>query len=373
MSSFRRIPAFFLVLSLLFSIVPTVPAAASPLSVSGISARAALLLDATDGARRVLWEHNSDERLGMASTTKIMTALVALERMPLGTVISVPREAVGVEGSSLYLTAGEELSLEQLLFGVLLQSANDAAAAVAIAVGGSLAGFAALMNEKAAALGLSHTHFTNPHGLDDEEHYTTAHDLAFLAAAALENELFAAIVSTYRKEIPGPDGSVRLLINHNRLLCAYDGCIGVKTGFTKATGRCLVSAAERDGLRLVSVTLDDGDDWNDHTALLDAGFAAYEAVDLLPLLTLPDLPVAGGEQSAVRVRPLGPCRAVLPKSHGEIRVRIEMPHFVFAPVRSSQEVGRVVFTCGGTVIGICPVVTAFSAARTPAKRKFFGK
>lgn len=382
MSALRRLCAGFLSFLLSLSLSPQTRlpapvgeaapvAAAAGLSISGISARSAILLDATDGARRILWEQNAGERLGMASTTKIMTALVALEAMPVSTVIRIPAEAVGIEGSSIYLNEGEKLSLEQLLFGVLLQSANDAAAAVAIAVGGSIADFAGLMNQKAAELGLQDTHFTNPHGLDDADHYTTARDLALITAAALENDLFRSIVSTYRKEIPSPEeSSSRLLINHNRLLRSYEGCIGVKTGFTKATGRCLVSAAERNGLRLISVTLNDGDDWTDHAAILNAGFAAFEAVDLTALCTLPSLTVSGGEQSSVLCRTERCCRAVLPVGHGPITTRVELPHFVFAPVYAGTAVGTLSFFCDGMLIGSCDLTAAFSAAALP-RRGFF--
>jgi D-alanyl-D-alanine carboxypeptidase len=167
-------------------------------------------------------------------------------------------------------------TLEELLCCTLLESANDAAVAVAIAVGGSIEDFAAMMNEKCAELGLVDTHFTNPHGLDDDEHYTTARELGIIAAAALENEALRKIFSTYKMTVAAPDGGVRMLINHNRLLRSIDGCIGVKTGFTKKDGRCLVSAAERDGITLVAVTLNAPNDWSDHTKMLDYGFSHTE-------------------------------------------------------------------------------------------------
>ncbi|MCQ2353728.1 MAG: D-alanyl-D-alanine carboxypeptidase [Clostridia bacterium] len=354
---------------------------AAGLSIS-TSARSAILIDATGGKRRELWSQNADERLGMASTTKIMTALVAIESMPLSTEIKIPDAAVGVEGSSVYLSAGETLTLEELLMCVLLESANDAATAVAITVGGSVEKFAEKMNCKADELGLKDTHFTNPHGLDDDAHYTTVRDLAAIAASALDNDIFRSIVSTYRATVPSSDG-VRLLINHNRLLRSYEGCIGVKTGFTKSSGRCLVSAAERDGVRLVAVTLNDGADWVDHTAMLDAGFAAYCSVELsrdgdfaLGNNThLPYLEVVGGEQSTVECRIADNVSAVLPRSHGTVTCRIEMTRSRPAPIFRGDQIGRVIWYCDGEVIGESAVVTSYCAAKTPEKnfwQKLFG-
>lgn len=351
---------------------------APPLDIS-TSARASILIDATDGNHRILWSDNADERLGMASTTKIMTAIVAIEAMPLSTKVKIPAAAVGVEGSSVYLSADETLTLEELLMCVLLESANDAATAVAITVGGSVEKFADMMNEKATLLGLEDTHFTNPHGLDDDEHYTTVRDLAFLAAAAMDNDIFRSIVSTYRTTVPSPDG-VRLLINHNRLLRSYDGCIGVKTGFTKSSGRCLVSAAERDGLRLVAVTLNDGADWVDHAAMLDAGFAEYCSVELskdgafssCSDLSLPMLSVVGGEQSTVECRIADDVSVILPRTHGTITCRIEMTRSRPAPIYRGDQIGRVLWYCDGELIAESDIVTSYCAAKTPKKNFWQG-
>lgn len=350
--------------------------------VSGISssARAAVLMDATDGERRILWESGARQRMGMASTTKIMTALVAIEAMPLSTPVTVTEESVGVEGSSVYLAKGETLSLYQLLTCVLLESANDAATAVAVAVGGSVANFAQMMNQKAESLGLLNTHFSNPHGLDDEEHYTTAEDLALITAEALDNDVFRSIVSTYRATVPSPKGE-RLLINHNRLLRSYEGCIGVKTGFTKSSGRCLVSAAERDGIRLIAVTLDDGADWVDHTAMLDAGFSALCSLELsrggeIVASGENDSPgalyvdVIGGEQSRVMCRVSDDLRAILPKDHGAVTCRVEMELSLPAPIYRGDKTGKVTWYCDGVVIGSSDIICAFCAAKTP-KKNFF--
>ena len=342
------------------------------------SAGSAVLLDASGQTVRTLWEQNADKRRGPASTTKIMTALIAAERMPLSAKITVTKEAVGVEGSSVYLTEGEVFTLEELLCCTLLESANDAAVAVAIAVGGSIEDFAAMMNEKCAELGLVDTHFTNPHGLDDDEHYTTARELGIIAAAALENEALRKIFSTYKMTVAAPDGGVRLLINHNRLLRSIEGCIGVKTGYTKSNGRCLVSAAERYGLRLIAVTLDDGNDWHDHTLMLEAGFEAYERVELCEYtnITLPEVDVTDGEQSRIRTTVTDSVFVTLPKSGAKIECRIDSISSLLAPVSRGQGVGEVIFTCSGKEIARVPLVTAYAAAKKKEKgfwEKLLGK
>lgn len=343
--------------------LPTVP-----LDIA-TSAGSAVLLDASGSNLRTLWAQNADKRRGPASTTKVMTALVAAEKMPLSTKITVPKEAVGIEGSSVYLTEGEVFTLEELLCCTLLESANDAATAVAIAVGGSIEEFAALMNEKCAELGLVDTHFTNPHGLDHEDHYTTARELGIIAAAALENAALRKIFSTYKMTVAAPEGGVRLLINHNRLLRSIEGCIGVKTGYTKSNGRCLVSAAERDGLRLIAVTLDDGNDWHDHTVMLEAGFEAYERVELCEYtgIELPEIAVTGGEQSRVRTAFSDRVYVTIPRTGAKIDFKTESIPSLPAPVSRGQEAGEIIFTCEGKEIARIKLVTAYAAAKKKEK------
>lgn len=246
----------------------------------GTSAESAILIEAQSGD--VLYEKDADTRRGLASTTKIMTALIAIENCDLDKIVEVSPMAVGIEGSSAYLYAGEKITMESLLYALLLQSANDAAAAIAYEVGGGIDGFCAMMNEKAESLGLVNTHFSNPHGLDDEMHYTTARELAMIARAAMENETFCQVVSTVKKAVPMEDGgATRVFINHNRLLRCYDDIVGVKTGYTKKCGRTLVSASDKDGMKFIAVTLCDGDDWRDHRALHDYGQSLYERVKLI--------------------------------------------------------------------------------------------
>ena len=245
------------VLCLIFCITPAVAEALE------VSATAAVLMDADMG--QVLYEKNGDRQMLIASTTKIMTALVVLEHAAPDDVITVTPDHMA-EGSSMYLRAGETVRVEELLYGLLLCSGNDAALALTECAGG-LTPFVALMNEKAAALGMAHTSFANPNGLDADGHYSTARDMAVLAAAAVENPTFRRICSSRSVTI-----GQRTMENHNRLLRQGEGCVGLKTGYTQAAGRTLVSCAERDGCRLVAVTLQDGNDWADHAALYDYGF-----------------------------------------------------------------------------------------------------
>lgn len=331
---------------------------AESLSEPSLSAESAILLDADSGD--VLLSKNHEQKMGMASTTKIMTALVAAEKGNLKKTVKIPKEAVGIEGSSVYLYEGERITLEELLYALLLQSANDAAAAIAISTAGSIEAFADMMNERAKEMGLSNTHFTNPHGLNDKDHYTTAYDLAVIASCALKNETVREIVSTYKKTIPiDSDCNKRVLVNHNKMLRLYDGAIGVKTGFTKATGRCLVSAAERDGLTLVAVTLNAPNDWTDHTAMLDFGFENYESV----LIASPGsftyaLPVTGGVEEYAALTNTSELRMTLPKKRGDLTCKTEVIHrFEFAPVHRGAPAGVVYYFYKGRSVS-SPLVFA---------------
>lgn len=242
-----------------------------------ISAEYAVLIDAATG--RVILDRNADGEHPMASTTKIMTAIVALENSDPDDIVTMSQAAAYEEGSSVYLQAGDQMTMRELLYGVMLNSGNDGAAAVAEHIAGSKEAFAEMMNAKAQKLGLEHTHFENPNGLDQDGHYTSAYDLAMLTRYALKNEEFASIVSTYAKKVTilnRPDVD-HYFANHNKLLKQYEGCIGVKTGYTQNTGRCLVSAATRYGMTFIAVTLNAPDDWNDHMKMLDYAFNTYVA------------------------------------------------------------------------------------------------
>lgn len=243
------------------------------------SARGMCTMDVATG--RVLFAHNADQPLGMASTTKVVTALTVLENCAdIDTKIRVADQAIGIEGSSIYLQKGEELTVRELLYGLMLRSGNDAAVALALAVAPSVADFATLMNQTAAKYGATNSHFVNPHGLDDPAHYTTARDLAKLSAAALKNDTFVEICSAVEKRIDGPE-MPRVLYNKNKLLKSLDGCIGVKTGYTKKTGRSFVGAREVDGQKIVCVVLNCGPMFPETAQLLRDADAIYHNKPIL--------------------------------------------------------------------------------------------
>lgn len=244
-------------------------------------AEAAVVIDAKSGA--VICEKNPDARLPMASTTKIMTAKIVLDTLSLDTVVTVPKEATLTEGSSIYLAENEKITVKDLLYGLLLESGNDAAVTLAYAVSGSTEEFAKLMNRTAVNMGLSNTSFANPHGLTAENHFVSAYELAYITMCAMKNETFKEMVSSVRYISPSIDGThTRYFYNHNKLLRMYDGAIGVKTGYTEASGRCLVSCAERNGEEYICVTLNDRNDWADHTSLLDYAFGNFDSFEVAP-------------------------------------------------------------------------------------------
>ncbi len=359
----RKILTIFLVTVILLGL--QIPVAALELS-----AKSAIVM-AKSG--EIVFERDADTRRPMASTTKIMTALVAIESGDLQREVTVAPEAVGVEGSSVYLKAGDRLNLESLVWALMLESANDAAAAIAMELGGSIEGFAALMNEKAASLGLENTHFTNPHGLSDEDHYTTARELALLSAHALQNETFRTIAASPSHRIRIGD-TERMLHNHNKMLRLYDGAVGVKTGFTKASGRCLVSAAEREGLTLVAVTLNAPDDWHDHAAMLDLGFSSLESVRLIEAgESACIIPCIGGDFPDITVKNRDALSVVLPKGTHEIKRTIEVPRYFWAPIEAGEIVGRIVFREGERILGEVPLYAETSAARVQYKKNIFDK
>lgn len=350
--SLRAICFFLLFSILLFSF--SFPASAYSFLPS-VSAKSAVLIDASTG--KIIFEKSAELRMPMASTTKIMTALCALEHADFKAPVYVDPRAVGIEGSSAYLKAGERLTVEELLYCLMLSSANDAAAAIAYAISGSIDEFASLMNEKARELGLANTHFDNPHGLDSKNHYTTALDLANLTRYALQNKKFAKIVATNSMQIENGVSS-HSLYNHNRLLRTYRGCIGVKTGYTKVSGRCLVSAAERDGLRLICVTLNAPDDWNDHTALLDYGFSNFYAQKLCAVAeSFYEIPVVSGESGrafCVAAKALYLTRAL--GDEGEVSCTVECERFLWRLPKNGEKLGQLVFKIDGKTVATVDLV-----------------
>lgn len=318
-----------------------------------VSAKYACVIDALSG--NVLYEKNAHERHSMASTTKIMTALVAMENSSLSDIVKVSSSAAGVEGSSIYLKAGEEISLEELLYGLMLASGNDAAVAIAEHVAGSVQNFAKMMTDKAKSLGLKNTSFKNPNGLDADGHYTTAYDLAIITKAALENEKFREIVSTKTKNISnGNESYMRSLSNHNKLLNLYSGCIGVKTGYTKKTGRCLVSAAERDGFRVIAVTLNAPDDWNDHKKMLDNAFKAYKKKPLIIKdMILKTIPVESGTLDRLELLASDNFYVTLTDENdiSNINLDFKAPAKILAPIKKGAALGNITISYKEKKIG----------------------
>ncbi len=344
----------FLLLAIILSVALAFPVNAKNEGIS-LSAKSAVLIEAESGA--ILYKKNAHLRLPMASTTKIMTALVAVEHGDLDKSVKIDPRACGIEGSSIYMTDGEELTLRSLLYALMLASANDAAAAIAYEIGGSIEGFAALMNEKAKELGLKSTSFKNPHGLYEDGHYTSAYDLAIITAKALQNEEFLGICSTKQITIPMSDGGQRYLSNHNKMLRLYDGAIGVKTGFTKKSGRCLVSAAERNGLTLIAVTLNAPDDWNDHKKLLDFGYGNYQRVLIANKGDFTaSLDVMGGDYPGVVVANSREMSAFIPKNNTELTYKIEVTRPIFAPIKSGTILGEVKYYYKDKLVASSPLI-----------------
>lgn len=335
-SAKRRVGAFLLATFLITSFFSVKSGAKAPISVN---AKAAVLyLPETD---TLLYSKNEDDRLPMASTTKIMTALIAIERENIDRKIKIDQRAVGVEGSSAYLRAGEEFSMRELLYALMLRSANDAAEAIAYAVAGDIDLFAVMMNEKAKELGLQNTNFKNPHGLDDDEHYTTAFELAKITAEALKYPEFREIASSTSKRVVKED-ITRLFVNHNKLLSRYEGCIGVKTGYTQRSGRCLVSAAERDGVELIAVTLSCPDDWLEHKKMLDFGFDTLERVTLLRKdEPLGSIEVTDGNANNVNVGLESDITVTRKSGDASPEIEIDIPDTLAAPVAYGDAVGKV--------------------------------
>ena len=335
-----------------------------------ISAKNAVLIECESGD--IIFSKNAFSRASMASTTKIMTAIVAIEKGNLDKVIEISCDAIGIEGSSIYLKEGEQLTLRELLFALLLESANDAAIAIALAVGGSVENFVQMMNDKVCELSLENTHFTNPHGLDNENHYTTAYDLAQIARYAMQNPCFCEVVSSKKQIIPSLDGE-RVLINHNKLLKSYDGAIGIKTGFTKKSGRCLVSCAERDGVKLIAVTLNAPSDWNDHTLMLDLGFDKYEHLSLAEAGDyILRLHCVGAKKDEINCGNLSSLGITLKKGDAErIVASFEGQRFLYAPIKQGECVGKIVYSLDGRRIASLDIYALESASAIQNKKSIF--
>lgn len=315
-----------------------------------VNAEAAVVMDADSG--RLLYAQNPDKRLANASTTKIMTALLTLEQPDQDRYFTVDSDAIQVEGTTMGLQPGDSVTLHQLAAGMLLPSGNDAANAAAVEIAGSEEAFVRLMNQRAAELGLQNTQYRNPSGLDAEGHYSSARDLATLAAHALENEDFADIVS--KQEIRMAFGNPpynRSLYTTNKLLERYPYAIGVKTGYTDDAGLCLVTAAEKDGTRLIIVTLNGKDDVNIHMRLYEHFFPLLARVDLSGFTEGLSVPVTGGTRDSVAAVPAAePEAALLEREYDELTREVELPQFVYAPVQAGQVLGEIRLLSGDKVV-----------------------
>lgn len=338
-------------------------------NAADISAHSAIVMDMSSG--EVYFEKNADEVMPMASTTKIMTTLLALENCDvLEEYFTVDDKAIMVEGTSMGLQKGDKVNMYALCVGMLLSSGNDAANMTAVKISGSVGAFVDLMNTRAKEMGLENTSFETPSGLDGENHHTTARELAIIAKTAMRNETFREICSKVSIKVQfGNPPFARTLYNHNRLLRQYEGTLGIKTGFTKKSGRCLVSACERDGVSLICVTLNAPNDWSDHTRLYDEAFASLKSVNL----TSQDdysISVTGSNLPAVKLK-MGECFATVKLGEEEkITMHIETPPFVYAPVNVGDVCGYAVFELNGKEIARAPLYSTQTAYKIK-KKGFF--
>lgn len=322
-----------------------------------VSAHSAVLIDAGNG--EILFGKNENEQRSMASTTKIMTSLLAIEHGKPDDIVTITDEMVRVEGTSMGLKAGDKVTIEGLVYGMLLSSGNDAANAVAIAIAGDAESFAELMNKRAKEIGANNTNFVTPSGLDDEQHYSTAYDMALIAMEAMKNETFASIACQKTAKVKFGNPPVEhTLSNHNRLLSMYEGTIGIKTGFTKKSGRCLVSCAQRNGIRLIAVTLNAPDDWNDHMAMYDYGFSLAQERQLDISDVNINIPVMGGIKNSIDLTYTDPGMVtVLDSQFNRIERVIRIPKFIYAPISKGQVIGEIQFLLDNKIIG-SSIITA---------------
>ena len=324
----------------------------------------------------VILSKNKDREMRPASTTKLMTTLLALEEAAKNDRVVTFTQEMTAEGSSMYLKLGEQVRLSDLAAGMMMCSGNDAANAAAIAIAGSDKKFANLMNTRARQLGMTHTHFVTPSGLDDDNHYSTAYDMALLMRAGLQNADFADL--TYQKtktvRFVQPSGKSVTYSNHNRLLRSYADCIGGKTGYTTAAGRCLVSAARRGHLTLICVTLNDKTDWNDHTALYDYGFSKLQGYYSGDSSFCLKVPCVGGMQSTAAVIGAEDVSLVLESAEAdEVKRTVFLDPFVYAPVKAGEALGRIDYTLNGKTLKSVALVAAEDVSEKPVKKNFFQK
>ena len=340
----------FVFLFLVIAVIGVTSFDVNAVSIGGISAESYILIEAQTG--KIIASHNEYETRPMASTTKIMTTLLLLESGNLEEEFKVDNEAIKIEGSSMGLCEDDIVTKMSLCYGMMLPSGNDAANQTAVLLAGDTENFAVMMNERASKIGLKNTNFVTPSGLHNDNHYSTAYDMALLAREALKNETFKEICGTQRVKTQfGNPPYERWLVNTNKLLYMYEYCVGVKTGFTDEAGRCLVSAAEKDGVSLICVTLKAPDDWNDHIMLYDYGFSVTKTESIDYDYSKLSVSVAGGNQSQVVVVPVD--TPVYTKINGEktdISSEVILDKFIYAPVKAGQIVGKINFYADNKLI-----------------------
>ncbi|MDD4169878.1 MAG: D-alanyl-D-alanine carboxypeptidase [Desulfotomaculaceae bacterium] len=327
-----------------------------PLAFAGpeIVGQAAVVIDSKNG--QVLFEKNPHQRMYPASTTKTLTAIIALENFGLPDLVTIPKNACNIEGSAIGLQEGEEISMEHLLYSMLLNSGNDSAVAIASHYGSSVDGFMGLMNEKAAEVGAVNTHFKNPNGLPDPEHYTTAYDLSLIARYAMQNEEFRKIVATKTKTIQREDPKAQTyLLNSNKLLWRYEGAVGTKTGYTEAARQCLIATAVRQDRELIAVVLgsEGGSIWDDTTTLLDYGFTNFKPLNIVESGShITDVPVRYGVSGAVPALAGYSLTFNIPTDKpNEIRQEVKLKEKITAPIEAGDELGEVIYYFGEQEIG----------------------
>ena len=365
----RLLSVILAALTAFFSLCIPVSAESSSFTVSAASA---VLINADTGT--VIYEKNALEQRAMASTTKIMTALLTAEAGDLDKRFTVDSYAIHVEGTSMGLKEGDIVTRRALLYGMLLPSGNDAANAAAVSVSGSIPAFAELMNRKAEELGLENTRFANPSGLDANGHYTTAYDLARLAAYAMENPVFAEICRCSSAQVEfGNPPYMHWLSNSNKLLWQYEGCIGVKTGFTDNARRCLVSAAEKNGVRLICVTLNAPNDWADHRRILDYGFEQVKPTEIV-LPSPVSVPVIGGHEQNVTLVLQESVKLSLSEQESKaVRLELYTEPFIYAGFEAGNKAGSARIYLDGVLVREVELVTSYAVEAQEQELGFWGK
>lgn len=366
MDLIKLLTSVITVISVFFGVMNNAPQAK-------VYAKSYVLIEASTA--RVVASSNEHERLPIASTTKIMTALITLEQPNIQEYFTVDSNAIKVEGTSMGLREGDQVNLYSLATGMLLPSGNDGANAAAVRIAGSIDKFAEIMNKRAKEIGMKNTNFVTPSGLHDENHFSTAYDMALLAKAAMKNKTFAEICGSEKSTVEfGNPLQKRTFTNHNKLVSEYEGCIGVKTGFTKKAGRCLVSAAEKDGVTLICVTLGASDDWNLHKSLFDYGFSSVKPIEI-PVSNSPIfVNVVGGASALISAVPDGKTLACIANEDvDKLEQEILLDKFYYAPIKAGSIVGELRHYLNGEHIASTTLVAGEGVEIPLKKKKMFGK